>query len=154
MFRSGPVRLTGVMEHEETELSEGLPYARSMIGTTYGRPNIIQSDPNDNKTYSLHQAIEQIEHSLAYPVDIGVINNTDRMYSIINKAYRLLYAPDRTLTDSSFDSKRISAIILLDGQIEEWLAGLPFPLQVTRSVTSELRSADDQGHEKAFLQLM
>lgn len=125
-----------------------------MIGTTYGRPNVIESDPNDKGPIPLHQAVEELQHPLAYPVDSGMINSMNRMYFITNQAYRLLYAPNRTLSESSLDSQRISTILLLDGQNEEWLVALPSSLEIPRARKNSIPTSDNVGHEKALLQMM
>lgn len=126
----------------------------SMVAVTWGRPFAV-GDCSASKTVpAMPSTLDDAQHPLASPVDVECFNNLSQLFLIASTSYKMLYAPDKQTVTGSTDTRRASAILILEAQLDEWRNDLPPRLQFTSLFDNDTALLDNRTHEKRFLQLL
>lgn len=125
-----------------------------MVAVTWGRPTVVGDTTASDKSPAMPSSLDDITHPLASKVDIDCFNSLSQLYLIASTSYKMLYTPEKHTSLGSVDTRRASAILILEAQLEDWRAGLPPMLQFTSHFDNDAALLDSMTHEKRFLQLL
>lgn len=121
---------------------------------TWGRPTVVGDTTSSDSIPALPSSLDDSHHPLASPVDVECFNNLSQLYLIASNSYKMLYVSEKQTTQGSADTRRASAILILEAQLDDWRSSLPPRLQFTSLFDNEAALLDGKTHEKRFLQLL
>lgn len=125
-----------------------------MVAVTWGRPSVVGDCTASDKLTAMPSTSDETRHPLASPVDVECFNNLSQLYLIASTSYKMLYASEKQATTGSADTRRASAILILEAQLDEWRNNLPPRLQFTSLFDNDTALLDNKTHEKRSLQLL
>lgn len=125
-----------------------------MVAVTWGRPTVVGDTTASDKIPAMPSTLDDTRHPLSSPIDVESFNNLSQLYLIASTSYKMLYASDKQAAQGSADTRRASAILILEAQLDEWRSNLLPRLQFTSIFDNDAALLDSKTHEKRFLQLL